>query len=69
MTTRELIARLPQNVMERIDGMKKTYRAFHPGERTHEETRLIINAYITGLKDAGLITEHERRILYNFATL
>ena len=69
MTTRELIARLPENVMERINGMKKTYKAFIPGERKHDETRLIINAYITGLKDAGMITERERQILYCYATL
>lgn len=69
MNTRELIAKLPQNVMDRINGMKKTYKAFHPGERKHDEARDMINGYTTGLMDAGMITDRERAILFIYATV
>ena len=69
MTTRELISKLPQNVMDRIDGMKKAYKASYPGERKHEEARNMINGYTRCLMDAGLITERERQILYVYATV
>ena len=69
MTTKELIARLPQNVMDRINGMKKILKTTYPGERKYDEARNMINGYTKGLMDAGMITDRERSILYVYATL
>ena len=57
---RELIERLPQNVRFQLELFRKDY-----SNETipHETTRAAVSAYAKGLRDAGLITDHERGML------
>lgn len=64
MTTRELLASLPDSVLCAIDGMKREYK-----DGKTECARREISAYVRALRDAGYITERERMMLFVYATL
>lgn len=66
MTTRELLKKLPENVLWNIERLRKDYTTstFHVAQ-----VRAEIYGYVRGLTDAGLINENERRLLYCYATV
>lgn len=66
--TREIIEKLPENVQDRIAGLKKQFKACTDYHRRYE-MRERIAGYVDGLRDAGIVTEVERRIVYIYATL
>ena len=66
MTTRETLGRMPVHVVERLE----SFRAEHKNPALNrDETRKAFYGYTLGLKDAGLITERERQILYVYCTV
>ena len=63
MNTRELIAKMPANVMSKIESLRASYKrdAYKAGIR--------LAGYVDGLRDAGLITERERMMLFCYGTI
>ncbi len=64
--TRELIARLPANVLSYVEECRKAYK--NP-VLDKDEVRARLAGYVMGLRDAGLITERERQILFVYGTV
>lgn len=68
MTTREIIDKLPELVLTRV----KAYRNDYTGctsIRLQAEIRDRMAGYVLGLRDAGLITEYERRAIFTYMTV
>ena len=66
--TRETIAKLPEAAQKEIDLLRNAYKtndAYHD----REITRARAAGYTSGLQDAGIITDMERRVLYIYVTL
>ena len=62
--TQRTIEKLPHNVLEHIEVLKTNYK------RSGTETdRLASYNYMLGLKDAGLITEQEKCVLFIYTTV
>lgn len=66
MTTRELLEKMPKTVRWKIDDLRKDYKN---EALSRDKVRAQIYGYTNGLRDAGLITESERRTLYVYATV
>lgn len=66
MTTRGLTAKLPASVAWKIEAMRKDYKN---AALSKDETRAEIAGYVMGLRDAGLINERERQMLFVYATV
>lgn len=66
--TRETLQILPQNVRETIEYFRKEYKQF-PELSRRNETRSRMGGYIQGLRDAGLITERQRQIIFCYMTV
>lgn len=64
--TKELISRLPSNVVASVEDIRKDYK--NP-VLSKDETRARLAGYVKGLCDAGLITERERQILFVYGTV
>ena len=63
--TRELLTKLPNNVKEYSEKLKREYK----GEVFNKkETRERAAGYCAGLRDGGLITDRERQILFIYIT-
>lgn len=71
MNTRETYNKMPEVVRNKIDDIKRRNKIAKEADRWHERRRISAEAsgYFTGLRDAGLITERERQILYIYATI
>lgn len=77
MGTREIVEKLPQNIRNRIEEFRKRLTQYHDawdkgfeGAYWHIQTQHAkIHAYTTALADAGVLTEQERRIVYNYGTI
>lgn len=68
MTTRQIINKLPENVLARVERYREFYaRPFTT--RIHDEIRNRMSGYVLGLRDAGLITERERQLLFVYMTV
>ena len=68
MNARELINKLPEQVRERAYRYREVYaHCYVP--RLREETRNRMAGYALGLKDAGLLTERERQLLFVYMTV
>ncbi len=66
MTTREVLEKMPKIVRWKIDDLRKDYK----NEALNKyEVRAQIYGYTNGLRDAGLITESERKTLLVYATI
>lgn len=61
MTTRELIGKMPVKIVATLNDLRKDYK-----NPTLNKTavRKEIYGYTKGLRDAGLINERERQILF-----
>lgn len=72
--TREAMNKLPQHIQAQIEAYRSQYKTakedYLSGMRTNvEAARCASSAYMRGLKDAGLITEMERRALFLYTTV
>lgn len=65
MTTRKVLDRMPACVVSRIESYREAYK----NPKYRDETRAASAGYVHGLKDAGLITERERQILFVYSTV
>lgn len=63
---REILEKQPANVRNALEELKKDYK--NPTINKNE-TRKSIAGYVKGLRDAGLITERERRILFIYVVV
>ena len=68
MTTRQIINKLPENVLARVERYRELYaRAYTT--RIQDEIRNRMSGYVLGLRDAGLITERERGAIFVYMTV
>ena len=63
--TRKTLSKLPAHIRSRIESFKEAY--YESGFSSFVRARTA--GYLEGLKDAGLITESERKVLFTYATL
>ena len=61
---RKLIEKLPENVRRQIEMLNKDY---HNSALSKDVVRARIGGYCSGLRDGGLITDHERGMLVVYA--
>lgn len=66
MTTREVFNRMPETIKNRIEVIRKDYKnqCLDKGEILAK-----LYGYTLGLRDAGLISERERQILFVYGTV
>ncbi len=76
MRTKEVIERLPENVVRNIEDYRKRYTVLSnilvgSGRESQElaSTRAAMSAYALGLRDAGVITEQERKVIFVYMTV
>ena len=66
MITREVFNRMPEAVRSKLECIRKAYR--NPAI-DRDKTRRELYGYTNGLRDAGLISERERQILFVYGTV
>lgn len=64
--TRELLERLPQIVVNKLNECNKDYNNMALDKASVRSRNA---GYVLGLRDAGLITERERQILFTYTTV
>jgi hypothetical protein len=64
--TKETLNKIPKEIQGQLNTYKKLYAGL-PDKRV--ETRARMAGYVQGLRDAGLITERERQILFTYMTV
>ena len=77
MGTKEVIERLPENVVRKIEDYRKRYTVLsnklfvRSGGKYWEleNTRSAMSAYALGLRDARVITEQERKVIFVYMTI
>ena len=66
--TRETLDKLPENVRNEIERLRKDYKHEELYNR-QDAARARLAGYVKGLQDAGLITERERMFLFSYGTV
>lgn len=66
MTTKELLNRMPKEVVNRLEQGRKDY---HNNALDQDKVRSGNAQYVLGLRDAGLITDRERMKLFIYTTV
>ena len=66
--TKETLERMPEHVRAKLESFRKAYHAENFPHWHYENARARSAAYVDGLKDAGLISERERQILFVYTT-
>ena len=66
--TRKTLEKLPENVRNTVEGLKKHFNTLTDYHARYE-MRERIAGYTDGLRDAGIVTDRERAIIYIYATL
>ena len=66
MTTREVFNRMPEAVQNKLESIRKDYKN---QALDKDEIRERLYGYTLGLRDAGLISERERQILFVYGTV
>ena len=66
MTTREVYTKMPAAVQNAIEDIRKDYK--NPA-LNKDAIREKLYGYTKGLRDAGLISERERQILFVYGTV
>lgn len=66
--TRETLEKLPENVRNKVEGLKKHFQSCTDYHQRYE-MRERIAGYTDGLHDAGIVTDRERAAIYIYATL
>lgn len=71
MTTRELINSLPDYIKEATEAYRTAWKRARAEEKmgAYETIRAEWYGYTKGLRDAGAITEQQRKILYIYGTV
>lgn len=64
--TRETLEKLPEIVRKNIEGLRHGYKSNVVDKYVAQEKAAW---YVKGLRDAGLITERERQILFIYTTV
>ena len=64
--TREVLARMPQKVVDTLNALRKDRKN---DALDTDAVRKESYGYTKGLRDAGLITERERQILFVYTTV
>ena len=64
--TRELLERMPEVVVSKLNQCRKDYNNMALNK---DSVRSRNAGYVLGLRDAGLITERERQILFVYTTI
>lgn len=64
--TRELIARMPKKVVDTLNALRKDHKN---DALDTDAVRKESYGYTKGLRDAGLITERERHVLFVYTTV
>lgn len=63
--TERVLNKIPENVRLHVEWMKEQYKK----EKYSNVIRKCASSYILALRDVGLITELERRLLFTYTTL
>lgn len=63
--TKEVLNKLPEKVRNTVEECRKNY---NDSDAKYVQRSLSM-AYLNGLRDAGMITEHEKRILFVYTTV
>ena len=63
--TQETINKLPEVVKRHIDALKERYH----DDRFTDDIRPAIGSYVLALQHAGIISDIERRLLFNYMTI
>lgn len=66
MTTKDTLQKIPVNVRQVLENIRKDYK--NP-TINQDITRKYLYGYVKGLRDAGLITERERQMLFVYGTI
>lgn len=66
--TKNIIDKLPKHVLDTVEKYRFEY-THHTDMHLQAETRTRMAGYVLGLRDAGLITEFERRALFVYMTV
>ena len=69
MSTRETLDKLPTNILNNIEALKQRYNDERFAGDIKPAIRSYLSAYLLGLRDSGVITETEKRLLYCYVTL
>ncbi len=64
--TMEVINKLPQDILKTVKGYKEQYN--NPANKTCE-VRARMAGYVQGLRDAGVISERERQVVFVYMTV
>ena len=64
--TRELLNRMPKQV---VDAIEKYRMECRDGFHEKADVRARLSSYVMGLRDAGMITEYERKVLFVYGTV
>lgn len=67
--TKQTLDKLPEGIRANIEYYKEAYNLFDTGSHYKDEERSRMAGYVHGLRDAGLITEIERRELFCYMTV
>lgn len=67
--TKKTLEKLPNHVRAKIEDLRKSYTAKGFPFVHYDVARGRSAAYLEGLRDAGLITERERQILFVYTTV
>lgn len=66
MTTRETLEKIAPEIRSDIEEIRKDYK--NPNVN-RDLVRARLSGYTKALKSAGIITDYERRILFNYGTV
>ena len=69
MTTKDVLERMPDGILSQIKRYKTQYKKQTINFQKQYAIREGIAGYVNGLRDAGFITEQERKMLYTYTTL
>ena len=64
--TREVISKMPKRVVDALNQLRKDY---YNNALNADEVRKESYGYTKGLRDAGIITERERQVLFIYTTI
>lgn len=66
--TKDVINKLPANVGTMIENFKQQYKETNDFD-IRKEVRTRMAGYVLGLRDAGLLTESERKTIFIYMTI
>ena len=67
--TKEILEKLPDNIRAKVEDFRKAYTAKGFPNWHYDNALARSAAYMDGLRDAGIITERERQVLFIYTTV